>query len=58
MELTREQIVAMAVAAVADAEGLNVDTLRVRSFREVGQSALAKYIAERGMQYKKYQLGD
>ncbi len=58
MELTKEQIVAMAVAAVAEEEKLDVKTLRVRSFREVQPSALAQYIADRGIQYKKYQLGD
>ncbi len=58
MELTKEQIVAMAVAAVADAEGLEVKALRVHSFREVRQSPLAQYIADRGIQYKKYQLGE
>ncbi len=58
MKLTNEQIVAMAVAAVADAEGLEVKALRVRSFREVRQSPLAQYVADRGIQYKKYQLGE
>lgn len=58
MELTREKIVAMAVAAIAEAEGLDVDTLRVRAFRETPKTPLAQYIADRGIQYKKYQLGD
>ena len=58
MELTKEQIVAMAVAAVAEEEGLDVKALRVKSFREVKPSPLAQYIADRGILYKKYQLGD
>ena len=58
MELTKEQILAMAVAAAAEEEGTDAKTLRVVSFREVKQSALAQYIADNGIQYKKYQLGD
>ena len=58
MELTKEQMVAMAVAAVAELEGLDVKTLRVRSFREVQKTPLMQYIADRGIRYKKYQLGD
>ena len=58
MELDKETIAAMAVAAIAEEEGIEAKTLRIISFREVKQSPLAQYIADRGIQYKKYQLGD
>ena len=58
MELDIEQIVAMAVAAIAEEEGEDVAALRVISFREIPKSSLERYIADRGIAYKKYQLGD
>ena len=58
MELTMQEIAAMAVAAVAEEEGLDAKALRIVTFREAGESALAKYLRETGVPYKKYQLGD
>lgn len=58
MTLTEEQIVAMAVAAIAEEEALDVKTLRVVRFCEVGETPLARYIRETGVSYRKYQLGD
>ena len=58
MSLNQEQIVAMAVAAVAEEEGCTADTLRVVSFREIRKTPLEQYLADRGLTYHKYQLGD
>ena len=56
MEL--EKIVAMAVAAIAEETQEDVKNLRVVSFREIKKSSLEQYIADHGIQYKKYQLGE
>ncbi|MBO4474493.1 MAG: hypothetical protein IK020_03815 [Clostridiales bacterium] len=57
-ELTKEEIVAMAVAAIAEETGTDVRNLRVVNFRELGESALMKYIREKNISYKKYSLED
>lgn len=57
-ELNQEQIVAMAVAAIAEETQEDVSRLRVVSFREAYPSGLERYIAENNIQYKKYELGD
>ena len=58
MDITKEEILAMAVAAVAEEEGEDVSRLRVVSFREIQRSSLEQYIADHGIEYKKYQLGE
>lgn len=58
MKLNDEAIVAMAIAAIAEESGADMSNIRVRSFRKIGKSALEEYIEERGITYKKYQLGD
>lgn len=58
MKLTDEAIVAMAIAAIAEESGADMSDIRVRSFKKVGKSQLEEYIEERGIAYKKYQLGD
>ncbi|MBQ3157465.1 MAG: hypothetical protein IJB81_11215 [Clostridia bacterium] len=58
MELTMEQIAAMAIASIAEEMQEDVKQLRIVSFREVHQSSLEQYIADNQIQYKKYQLGD
>ena len=58
MELTKEQIVAMAVAAIAEETGTDARDLRVVSFREIGESSLMKYVREKNINYKKYTLED
>ncbi len=58
MPVTDEQIIAMAVAAIAEELGEDVTKLRVISFREVPRSSLEQYIADHNIVYKKYQLGD
>lgn len=51
-----EQLVAMAVAAVAEEMGSDADRIRVNSFVRVHESELERYVDERGIQYRKYQL--
>lgn len=58
MDITKEEILAMAVAAVAEEEGEDVSRLRVVSFREIQRSSLEQYITDHGIEYKKYQLGE
>ncbi len=58
MDITEEEIIAMAVAAIAEEEREEVSRLRVVSFREVRKSSLEQYIADHGIEYKKYQLGE
>ncbi|MBO4927443.1 MAG: hypothetical protein J5379_04245 [Clostridiales bacterium] len=57
-QLTKEEIVAMAVAAIAEKAGKDVRNLRVVNFRELGESPLMKYIRDNNIQYKKYTLED
>ena len=57
-ELTKEEIVAMAVAAIAEETGTDARDLRVVSFREIGESSLIKYVREKNINYKKYTLED
>lgn len=57
MELTKEKILAMAIAAVAEECGEEISCLRVVSFREVHESSLQQYIADNKIKYRKYKLG-
>lgn len=56
MELTKEMIISMAVAAIAEETKEEIKNFRVLSFREVPRSSLEQYIIEHQIQYKKYQL--
>ena len=58
MEYTEEQIVAMAIAAIAEETQEDVSALRVLSFRELKKSSLEQYIADHQLVYHKYQLGE
>ena len=58
MQIAKEKIVAMAVAAVAEELREDVSRLRVVSFREVRRSRLERYLSENKIQYRKYKLGD
>ena len=58
MELTKEQIVVMAVAAIAEENGTDPKRVIVRSFREVQKSGLRKYLDDNRISYHKYQLED
>ena len=57
-ELTKDQIVAMAAACVAEELGTEVKNLRISNFHEVCKTGLAKYIEDNNSKYVKYQLGD
>lgn len=53
-----EEVLAMAVACVAEESGVDPKHVIVRSFREVPKSSLQKYIEENKISYRKYQLED
>ena len=56
--MEKEQIVAMAVAAIAEESRTDASAIRIVSFREVKKSALEQYVSDHQINYKKYQLGD
>ncbi len=56
--MDQELIVAMAVACIAEENGVDTNHVVVRSFREVEKSPLAQYIADNNISYHKYQLGE
>ena len=51
-----EKILAMAVAAVAEENGIEPKHVVVRSFKEIQKSSLEKYIEDNHITYQKYQL--
>lgn len=53
-----EEILAMAVACVAEESGVDPKHVIVRSFREIPKSSLQQYIEENKISYRKYQLED
>lgn len=56
MEL--ENVLAMAVAAVAEETGLDAKKIRVTSFKEIRKNSLRKYLDNNHISYHKYQLED
>ena len=56
--MEKDEIIAMAVAAIAEELKTDIKRIRVKSFREVEKSNLEKYIEEKSIPYRKYQLGD
>ena len=60
--MEQELIVAMAVACIAEENGVDTKHVVVRSFKEVNKSSLEKYIEEyvedNKIAYHKYQLGE
>ncbi len=56
--MEKEQIVAMAVTAIAEETQTDASAIRVVSFREVQKNALEQYISDYQIEYRKYQLGD
>ena len=54
MEL--EKVLAMAVAAVAEENGVEPKRVVVRSFKEIQKSSLEKFIEDNHISYQKYQL--
>ena len=53
-----EKVLAMAVAAVAEENGIEPKRVVVRSFKEIQKSSLEKFIEDNHLTYKKYQLED
>ena len=53
-----DELVAMAVAAVAENLRQDIRRFRVVSFREVFPSPLENYLAERKISFKRYELKD
>ncbi len=56
--MDEQLIVAMAVACIAEENGVDTKHVVVRSFKEVQKSGLEQYIADKGISYHKYQLGE
>ena len=56
--MERENVLAMAVAAVAEETQTDVKQVRVLSFREIKKSPLEQYLADNHITYHKYQLED
>lgn len=52
-----EKIIAMAVATVAEDNGLLPENVTVCSFREIQKSSLEKYIEHNHIHYQKFELG-
>lgn len=53
-----EKILAMAVAAVAEMNGIEPKRVIIRSFKEIQKSSLEKYIEDHNISWRKYQLED
>ncbi len=51
-------IVAMAVAAIAEENGVDTNHVIVRSFKEVKKSSLEQFVEDNKISYHKYQLGE
>lgn len=55
---SKQEIVAMAVACIAEELKTDVSRVRILSFAHVHKSGLDRYIHDYGIDYHKYQLGD
>ncbi len=53
-----QKVLAMAIAAVAEENGVSPKQIIVRSFNEIQTSSLEKYIKDNNISYHKYQLED
>ena len=53
-----EKVLAMAVAAIAEENGVEPKRVTVRSFKEIQKSSLKKFIEDNNISYHKYQLED
>lgn len=56
--MEKEELIAMAVAAIAEEEKIDVRKVRVLFLKEVEKSSLETYIEEHAIRYAKYQLGE
>lgn len=53
-----EKVLAMAVAAVAEENGVEPRKVIIRSFKEIQKNSLEQFIEENHIAYHKYQLED
>lgn len=56
--MKKDELIAMAVAAIAEELKTDINRIKVKSFKEVEKSNLEKYIEEKSIPYKKYHLED
>lgn len=56
--MEKEKKIAMAVAAIAEENGIEPERVTVRSFKEIQKSSLEKFIEDNSISYHKYQLED
>ncbi len=56
--MEQEQVMAMALALIADELGVDPSELRVLGFREVQPGTLGAYLEENDVVFRQYQLGD
>ena len=56
--MEQAQIIAMAVACIAEENGVDTKHVVVRSFKEVQKSSLDQFIEDNKISYHKYQLGE
>ena len=56
--MDKDELVAMAVAAVAEDLRQDIRRIRVVSFREISPSPLQNYLAERKISFRRYELKD
>ena len=56
--MEKEEIVAMAVAAIAEELKTEIHRIRIISFKEVEKSNLEKFLEEKSIHFEKYHLGD
>lgn len=54
--MEQEKLIAMAVAAIAEENHIDVKRVIVRSFKEIQKSSLQKYIEDHSITYSKYKL--
>lgn len=54
--LSDDEIITMAIAAIAEELGTDVKKIRVKSFSEVQKSDLEKYVEENHINYTKFSL--
>lgn len=56
--IEEKMIIAMAVAAIAEENGIKPERVKVCSFKEIKPTGLEKYIEEKHINYHKYVLGE
>ena len=56
--MENEEIVAMAICAIAEELKKDIKRIRVISFEEESNSCLKEYLEKQGITFIKYQLGD